>query len=199
MGRAALSQDDVAEFRRRATDAATALFAEQGYGAVTMRALGAALGVSAMTPYRYFSGKDELFDLVRAEAFRQFADRLERSLAGRGGPLVRLQRLKAAYIRFATDRPDAYRIMFQLEQPDRAPSRELAAESTRAFGCLHRTVVEAVAAGELSGDALTIAHLLWANTHGLVSLHLAGRLGLGRSLARLAAIDHELSAFRRKS
>ena len=182
-------------FRRRLTAAAMHLFAEQGYEAVTMRGVGDALGVSAMTPYRYVAGKDELFALVRAESFRRFADRLEQALAaGRGEPLRKLLRLKRAYVDFALDEPDAYRIMFELRQ--QTPRlRELAAESRRAFGALHRTVIEAVEAGDLEGDALTIAHLLWANTHGLVSLHLAGKLTMGRSIRALAAAPHELAPY----
>jgi AcrR family transcriptional regulator len=199
MPRAALSRTEIAAFRKRAADAAMHLFVAQGYEAVTMRALAAALGVSAMTPYRYVDGKEALFALVRAEAFRRFADCLEAALPGRGDALARLRRLKQAYIAFALEQPDAYRIMFELRQPDAAEHPELLAESRRAFGALVRTVAEAVAAGRLAGDPLTIAHLLWADTHGLVSLHLAGKLTTGRDLARLATIDHEMAAFRTRT
>jgi AcrR family transcriptional regulator len=195
--RAALAADDIAAFRRRAAAAAMHLFAEQGYDAVTMRAVAAALGVSAMTPYRYLAGMDELFALVRAEAFRRFADRLEAALARKGDPVARLHRLKRAYIAFALDEPDAYRIMFEVRSPAAAAEPpEVARESRRAFGCLYRTVADAVAAGNLVGDPLTLAHLAWASVHGLVSLHLAGRLGNGRTIAALAAIDFELPALR---
>jgi AcrR family transcriptional regulator len=195
--RAALRPDEIDAFRRRVADAATRLFARDGYEAVTMRSVAEALGVSAMTPYRYLAGKEELFALVRAEAFRRFADRLEAELARAGSdPMERLRRLKQAYVAFALDEPDAYRIMFELRQPDPAGDDELAAQSRRSFGALHRTVTEAVTAGALDGDPLTLAHLLWASTHGLVSLHLAGKLTMGRSVTALAAIDHELPALR---
>jgi AcrR family transcriptional regulator len=151
-----------------------------------------------MTPYRYFAGKQALFALVRAEAFRRFADVLEAAIRDRSGPLQRLRRLKRAYIGFALDERDAYRIMFELRQPDPADHPELVAESRRAFGVLHRTVRDAVEAGQLSGDPLLIAYVMWADTHGLVSLHLAGKLG-GRELKEVAAIDHELAAFSRRT
>jgi AcrR family transcriptional regulator len=198
MARVALQPEEIEAFRRRAAEAATHLFAEQGYQAVTMRSLAEALGCSAMTPYRYLAGgKRELFALVRAEAFRRFADRLEATLARGGDVLARLRRLKQAYVGFALDEPDAYRMMFELRGDD-AELPELTRESARAFGCLRRTVAEAVEAGELEGDALTLAHLLWASNHGLVSLHLAGRLQSGRSVTQLAAIDHELTGVRPK-
>jgi len=188
-----LAPEDVAAFRKRAVDAAMHLFAEEGYGGVTMRAIGDALGVSAMTSYRYVAGKPELFALVRAEAFRRFGDRLEASL-GKGDAVTRLGRLKQAYLAFALEQPDAYRIMFEVRDPDAREAAELSAEARRAFGFLHDTVAEAVGEGDLEGEALTLAQLFWASTHGLVSLHLAGRLGKG-ALRQLAAIDHELVAF----
>ena len=45
-------------------EAAIALADEQGLAAVTMRALAARLGVSAMTLYGYVPGRDELLDLM---------------------------------------------------------------------------------------------------------------------------------------
>ncbi len=190
MPRAALVADDIAAFRRRAVVAATRLFAEHGYAAVTMRGLGAALGVSAMTSYRYLAGKEELFVLVRAEAFRRFADVLEAALAAAGDdPIARLGSLSDAYVGFGLEQPDAYRIMFELRglAPAAGPAvTELAAQSRRAFGCLQRSVAAAVAGGHLEGDPKTLAHLFWAGTHGLVSLHLAGQLGQGRSIRQLA-------------
>ena len=198
MPRTALGSDEIAAFRARASDAATKLFAAQGYEAVTMRALANELGVSAMTPYRYLAGKDELVALVRTGAFHQFAEALEAATARASDPDDRLHRLKRAYLRFAAEHGDVYRVMFELRGPAASDARwpELAREAARAFGVLLDSVRAAIAANVLSGDALTVAHLLWASAHGLASLHLAGRLDLGRSLERLAAIDHELAGFR---
>jgi AcrR family transcriptional regulator len=194
MPRVALQQDDIDAFRSRATAAAMRLFAKHGYDGVTMRALADQLGVSAMTSYRYLRGKAELFALVRAEAFRRFGDSLAASSTrSTSTPTQRLLRLKRAYIQFALDEPDAYRIMFEIRTP--AADADVDRESRRAFGYLHDAVKSAVAAGALTGDALALARLLWASTHGLVSLYLAGRLSL-RALEQLAAVDHEFAGFR---
>lgn len=201
MPRAALQDDDIAAFRARATAAAMKLFAERGYDGVTMRALADELGVSAMTSYRYLRGKDELFALVRAEAFRRFGDALAASAGRVTDPIQRLLRLKRAYVQFALDEADAYRIMFEVRAPDgdgdagTPADADVDRESKRAFGFLHDAVRAAVDGGALAGDALAIARLLWASTHGLVSLYLSGRLSL-RVLEQLAAVDHELAGFR---
>lgn len=202
MARSALRPAEVDAFRRRLAAAATRLFARHGYAAVTMRAVAAELGVSAMTPYRYVAGKAELVALVRAAAFTRFATALavaEPDVAepdASGAPLPRLRQLKAAYLRFALAHPDDYRVMFELRAPDddtRWPELERA--SAAAFAHLQGAVDAAIAAGELEGEPRSLAQLLWASTHGLVALHLAGKLS-GRAFARLAAIDHELAGFR---
>jgi AcrR family transcriptional regulator len=195
MARVALAAADIAAFRARLVAAATTLFARHGFDAVTMRAVAAELGVSAMTPYRYVAGKDQLVALVRADGFRRFAERLEASAVGAGDARARLARQKRAYIEFALSHRDAYRIMFELQGPDddqRWP--ELAQASRRAFASLLDAVTAALDQRLLAGDALDIAHVLWASTHGLVALHLSGRLSL-RMLRHLARIDHELAGF----
>jgi len=199
MARAALRAEEIAAFRERVTAAAMALFAAHGYEAVTMRAVADALGVSAMTPYRYVDGKDELIARVRTSAFRQFAEALEAATARIDDPEDRLRELKRAYLRFAVERADAYRIMFELRGSTPGETGEwpeLTHQAQRAFRVLHDAVIVAVDRGVLEGDPLTIAHLLWAGAHGLASLHLAGRLGGVRTLDKLAAIDHELAGFR---
>ncbi|MBX3158149.1 MAG: TetR/AcrR family transcriptional regulator [Deltaproteobacteria bacterium] len=198
MPRAALQPDEVEAFRRRAGEAATRLFAAQGYEAVTLRAVAAELGVSAMTPYRYIAGKDELIALVRTRAFQRFADELERASAAVADPIRRLRVLKKAYLSFAVRRADEYRIMFELRgaaDDERWP--ELAREATRAFGALLDAVRAAIATRAITGDAATVAHLLWAGAHGLASLRLAGRIPPAR-FDRLADIDHELDGFRKQ-
>jgi len=196
MARAALQPADIAAVRERLASAATRLFARHGYDAVTMRAVAAELDVSAMTPYRYLGGKDELIALVRAQAFTRFAVALEAATAPAREPIARLHRLKAAYVGFAQAEPDAYRIMFELRPPgDDARWPELAAATRRAFGCLLAAVTAAIDAGALTGEPLAVAQLLWASTHGLCALYLSGNLP-ARSLARLATVDHELAGFR---
>lgn len=187
MGRAALTVEELDAFRERAVAAATRLFAEQGYRGVTLRSLARELGVSPMTPYRYFENKDELFAMVRTEAFRRFADAQRDAVAGVEGGEEALRMLGRAYVSFALDEPDAYHIMFELLQAPAGTYPDLEAEQARSFSYLHAAVEAAVDAGILRGDPLRRAHYLWAQIHGLVSLHLAGKLVMGCSLEELVS------------
>jgi AcrR family transcriptional regulator len=185
MPRAALSEDDVEQFRSSLCDVAFRLFARDGYAGVTLRALAAELGCSPMTPYRYFENKQAIFDAVREAAFDRFAD-AQSEAADRGGePLDRLRELGRAYARFALDEPYAYRIMFELDPTEAGGSPEHLAAEHRSWRVMRDTVGEAVECGALAGDPDTLAHLFWSGMHGLVTLHLAGKLQLGRSLETL--------------
>ncbi|CAG1000344.1 HTH-type transcriptional repressor KstR2 [Myxococcaceae bacterium] len=175
---------EVQAFRERLCDAAERLFAERGFAAMTLRELAAALGVSPMTPYRYFRNKEEIFETVRSACFRRFGIGIEQAVVGEPCPIRRIQRVGRAYVRFAEREPHAYRIMFHLEAgPTAMPEDPTQDEELgRGWLVLHRAVEEGVAQGFLRGDAPTLAHLAWVLMHGLVTLHLSGHLRLGRSL-----------------
>jgi len=188
MPRLALTSDQIEEFRDRAVQVATRLFAERGYEGMTMRALATELGCSPMTPYRYFENREELFGLVRVDAFRRFADQQLEAYESGEDTRDTLVKLKQAYIGFAVEEPSAYSIMFQLTPVPRDDFPNLNEESYRGFSYLVKAAHKAVEEGMFEGDPLTVAHLLWSNTHGLVSLHLSGRLLAGRSLQELSEV-----------
>ncbi len=188
-----MTKDELEAFRGRAVDAAIRLFAEHGYRGVTLRTLAKALGVSPMTPYRYFENKEELFSMVRGEAFRRFADAQRDASAGVDDPEEALRVLGSAYVSFALDEPDAYHIMFEPLQAPAGTYPELETEQARAFSYLHEAVAALGEARGTEGDPLRRAHFLWAQVHGLVSLHLAGKLVMGCTLEELMPAVFEQS------
>ncbi len=181
MPRAALSPDEVEEFRDALCEAATRLFGAHGYAGVTLRALAGELGCSPMTPYRYFDNKAAIFAAVREASFARFAQAQQSAAATAREPVAKLRALCEAYVRFAIDEPAAYRIMFELDPPeDEVPHMRSAEHAS--WTTMRDVVAEAVATGVLRGDPDIVAHLLWSGVHGLVSLHLAGKLVLGATL-----------------
>src|SRR5690349_13051795 len=112
-----LSDADVADFRERLCEAAEKLFAEKGPDAVTMRQLASELGVSPMTPYRYFEDKDDILAAVRANGFNRFADALEAARASAKSPRAIGAAVGEAYVTFAFEHPHTYKLMFDLNQP----------------------------------------------------------------------------------
>ncbi len=171
-----LSETDVADFRERLCETAAQLFVERGPSAFNMRELAARLGVSAMTPYRYFKDKNEILAVVRARAFRRFADRLEGAHATDGSQLDKSAAMGRAYVTFALEERTNYRLMFDLAQPGGATIPELESQERRARGLMRAHVDMLVEMGVLEGDAGMIAKIFWAALHGVIVLHLAGKL-----------------------
>jgi AcrR family transcriptional regulator len=173
-----LSEREVAVFRQRICVAAERLFAAHGPAAISMRQLGAELGVTSMTLYRYYKDKDDILAAVRARAFDRIAEALERGLAESLGPSDQGAPVAAAYIDFAFKNPAAYRLMFELTQANEADYPDLVRASSRARDTLRAFVEHAIAVGLFEDERPdVVAHAYWAAIHGLVVLQLAGKLG----------------------
>jgi AcrR family transcriptional regulator len=176
MPRPALRDDEIEDFRGRLCAAATLRFAEHGAAGVSLRALAADLGCSPTTPYRYFRDKDEILAAVRARAFEALAAACDAVRGREADPERRLAEMGRAYLRFAREEPHAYRVAFELEQPDAGAYPELIAARIAAWSSMQRAVTDAVARGALAGDPITLAHVFWAGVHGLATLELSGQL-----------------------
>lgn len=176
-----LSPADIEAFRERLCDVAEQLFISHGPEGVTMRQLAKALGVSSMTPYRYFADKDAILAAVRRRAFVRFTEAMEAAMADEG-----MKNLPpgAPYLAFARANPSAYKMMFDVYQPNYRAYPELVQAAERAkstmANALRRRQGPAIAAvegaGGGGGDTEKVAHMFWSALHGAVMLELAGLL-----------------------
>lgn len=193
-----LSKADISDFRDRLCDAAEKLFADHGLEAVTMRQLANALGVSPMTPYRYFADKDAILAAVRARAFDRHAEALETAHAATGSEDARADRVARAYVRFALDHPEAYKLMFDIAlRPTDKDFPDLVRAATRSRQTMTHYLRALQAAGKFDGDIELVGHMYWAALHGPIMLQLSGMLPshLGAETladAIVAAMDRSL-------
>lgn len=181
-----LSEADVADFRERLCEAAERLFAEKGPEAVTMRQLAAELGVSPMTPYRYFQDKEDILAAVRTNGFNRFAEALELAYDSVDGARAKGAAVGDAYLKFAFEHPQTYKAMFDMNQPHEENYPDLVAAAMRSRQTMTHYVKDLVADGVLAGDADEIGRMFWAAAHGAVVLELAGKIptGSARTLHR---------------
>jgi len=186
-----LSPADVESFRTRLCDVAEKLFAAHGPDGVTMREMADALGVSSMTPYRYFKDKDAILAAVRTRAFNQFAAAMESARLESARIESARQTSKAksgnAYIEFALAHPAAYRLMFDVSQPTFADYPDLVAAMGRARLTMGGGLRDLAAAGRFKGDVELAAYVFWSTMHGAVMLELAGLLEGSKLDARTIA------------
>jgi AcrR family transcriptional regulator len=171
-----LSNEEVEAFRARLCDLAEHQFAEHGPEAVTIRQLAAEMGVSAMTPYRYFADKDAILAAVRARAFDRHAQALEDARASAVDPVARAGAIGAAYVRFALENPEAYKLMFDIRQPNAGDYPELVRAAARSRATMTAHLRDLAGAGLFHGDPDKVGHLYWAALHGPIMLQLSGML-----------------------
>ena len=102
---------ETAQLRQKILNAALRMFAEQGYGKVSMRKIAALIDYSPTTIYRFFQNKEELLQTIAAETYGDLSARFEKVKAeGSDDPLGTLKALVREYMIFCVERPDMFRL-----------------------------------------------------------------------------------------
>jgi AcrR family transcriptional regulator len=139
---------------------------------VSIRAVARAVGVTSPSIYLHFADKDELIAAVVTAVFEDLDQAMLTAAAGIEDPLQRLLAFGMAYVRFAVEHPEHYRIATM--DPCQKPGDidELLADSC--FAHFSETVSACIAAGVFQeGDALQYTLQLWSAAHGVASLIIA--------------------------
>ncbi len=138
----------------------------------TMREIAAMTGVRHAAVYRHYASKDALLQEVARQEFEQLRAELQRAVEGEASKSAPpLENIAQYYISFALARPGEYRIM------TRACGAQTPHYSGFA-GLLREPIALAQKAGRLRSDvsAQMLAHILWAELHGLAMLALDSAL-----------------------
>jgi AcrR family transcriptional regulator len=159
-------------------DAALETIRTAGVAGLTLRGVGARVGVSRTALYRHFRDKEALLARVALEGFRLFHAALAagRARAARENGDA-LTALGLAYVGFAAAHPTYYDAMFggYLTDWDRYP--ELDEEARAAFTELVDMVGSEQERGRFAaGHPVEIAEIIWSLSHGMVMLSAAGQL-----------------------
>ena len=166
-----------ADLATRLVDEAGRVLSTEGAAALSLRRLAAATGTSTMAVYTLFGDKQGLLRAMYRAGFERLGKTISAAVDGADEPLAALADLGYAYRRAALANPHLYDLMFGRPvaafEPD--PADREVAEAT--FRPLVEAVQRCVDVGVMvAPDAERAAFHLWAVTHGMVSLELAGQL-----------------------
>ena len=144
-------------------------------GAVSIRAIADAAGVTPPSIYLHFADKTELLAAVCEARFQDFDRFLEEAAAGIDDPLEAIRARGRAYVRFGLENPEHYRILFMTRPAGERPQRDVEhLPGLTAFSRLVDDVARAMDAGLLvAGDPFLVATGLWTAVHGVTSLLIA--------------------------
>ena len=178
---------------------------EFGAPALSLRAIGRELQVTAPAIYNYFPDRDALVTALIIDAYKSFGDSqlAARDKVPAGDVLGRLKAIGIAYRVWAHKYPQRYQLIFGTPIPGyEAPLMEVLPSAARSLSALVSVVEQLRVSGRLNvksfpmvkreykvsfetwkkygGDvdvlSMSVAMLIWSRVHGIVSLEIAGNL-----------------------
>lgn len=160
--------------RQEILDAASELFAKDGYESVSMRKIADRIEYSPTTIYLYFKDKNDLLNQICEETFANLIRDWRKIENKNDDPLTALQKAMRAYVEFGLKYPNHYEVTFINPIADYLGEDEHPFEGSmgqKAFENLALQVARSMEAGQIrQGDVAAVSQLIWAMGHGIVSL-----------------------------
>jgi len=154
------------------------ILARDGLGGLSLRKVAKQAGVSHTAPYAHFKDKQALIAAISTEGFKQLHSHIESvKKTYRAKPETLLIETAWAYVQFALNEPDRFKLMFSsvLEKEKEYP--EFVEISQDNFQQLVEIVELCQQANILKdGESDLIALSVWGTVHGFVSLLLEGQI-----------------------
>jgi AcrR family transcriptional regulator len=186
-------------------DAAWKHIAKEGAPALSLRAIARDLKITAPAIYNYFPDRDALVTALIIDAYTSFGDSqlAARNAVPSEDLIGRLNAIGLAYRNWAHKHPQRYQLIFGTPIPGyQAPLNEVLSSAARSLSVLVSVVEQLRVTGKLKiksfpkvkaefkvgfemwkkygGDvdilSLSVAMVIWAHVHGIVSLEIAGNL-----------------------
>lgn len=158
-------------------DAGIEILSREGIEALSLRKVAKRAGVSHTAPYAHFTDKQALIAAIAAAGYRKLYDALFAAQDLQDSAIDRLMATAHAYLQFALDEPDHFKITFSgvVEAEQNYP--DYVEQSKRCFALVVAVVEGCQLTGPFQeGDTQIIAVSIWSCIHGFVQLLLANQL-----------------------
>ena len=161
------------QLRDEILDATTDLLLETGHAkAVSIRSVAQRVGVTPPSIYLHFTDKDALLDAVCARYFEKLDEEMQRATVGQTTTFDVLRAQGQAYVRFALQTPELYRIATMSE--GRPGSDVDVTLNSSAFVHMRASVQALIDEGiYVDGDATQTALEMWTAAHGVAAMLIA--------------------------
>ena len=169
------SQYHHGNLREALLQAAVELIREGGVEKLSLRGLARKVGVSQTAPYRHFQDKNHLLVEIAKQTFAEMTAATTAPLDPDCSARENVFRCGKAYLRYAINNPERYKLVFGPSIEQRASYPELIEAGMRSFGVLMDLVKQGIDAGEfIDGCAQMLANGCWSGIHGFASLTIDG-------------------------
>ncbi len=170
MPRLPLSEIEKNQTRRRILDAAQALFDKAGIDAVSMRAIGKDVGLTAPALYAYYTSKTHLLCALWKDTLADLYHKLRNISEKQRDPLLAIQEIGQAYSEFSLENQARFRLLFMLDQQNQMQDLEDGGYRQAAYHVLRQRASDAIDQGLFRiDDPDLIAQIIWTGLHGVLS------------------------------
>lgn len=148
---------------------------ERGLDGVSLREVAKSLGVTAPALYAHVEDKRDLLAAVAECEFTRIIERFAAATEGLTDPVERVRATSRAYVDFALEEPELFKVMFLFPPAALAGEAPPLPAATRAFDVPSAATVEAIEQGLFRPLDPTLAIIAqWAACHGAATVLLMG-------------------------
>ncbi len=169
---------DKAQSRTRMLAAARRMFQRHGFEAASMRQIAKAAKCTPGALYVHFADKRELLVAMMDEDFALLSAGIT-ACASIADPVLRLSETGRAYVRFALEHPQHYRMLFMTQKPTIEPESYCEIKHGNpdkdGYAFMRETVRQCIEQGRFLAryrDLEMVTQSCWASAHGFVSLYI---------------------------
>lgn len=162
------------DLRTALVESALRILAVEPIEAVTLRRLAREVGVTHAAPYHHFSDRRALLGAVAARGFQDLHDAMTAQAEAGDDTFERLRAAGTAYVTFAVEHPELFRLMFSGRWKDATEHPQLREAETRTFEALQGMLGAALPDGYDPSDLVVPARAAWALVHGAAVLLIEG-------------------------
>jgi AcrR family transcriptional regulator len=165
------------QVRNRILAAARGLFARHGFEAVTLRKIAAEIDYVPGAIYVHFHDKEELIRTLCLADFDSVTKTVA-PMAKIADPIDRIRRMGRAYVTFALEHPNSYRLLFMQASPYDHDARALERRGDPrrdGYAFLKLAAQQAIEQGRMRRefkDPELVAETFWAAVHGVASIEI---------------------------
>ena len=149
MGRKPYTKEMRDSKRREILDAAEALVLEEGMGSATMRVIGGRVGISSMTLYLYFEGREDVLGHLAARGYKELVKTIG-SVKQTGDASARLGTLVNGYLKWGRENAR----MFELMHSGDVSGHDLVQEGQAQIGGNFAAVVTNLMGASADGEVI---------------------------------------------
>ena len=154
------------------------ILSREGVSALTLRKVAQKAGVSHAAPYAHFTDKQALIAAISTEGYKKLYEQIAQVAEQyRSDPLRRFVEASWAYVQFALDEPDHFKVTLSgmIEKEQDYPAFVETAKQT--FSLVVEIVAQCQQAGILRKGAPDLTAVsVWALIHGFVTLLLENQV-----------------------